>query len=492
MRFKSLIAAIIISLVAFTLYSPLSAQAYAGANSDYLDGIMNLIESKYNYDVDETELLEGAVKGMFYSLDDYTEFYTKEEAEKFLQSVDGNYEGIGVVLSRMGNFVIISRVFQNSPAETAGLCAGDKIAIVDDKEVIGTSIDTVSSLIKGEKGSTVSLGIIRNGSKDIIKINVARDRIKVNPVGYEIRDNIAYLSIQTFNSNTYKYLHKALMEIDKEQVNKIILDLRNNTGGEVKQAVAVAREFVPAGIITTLTFGAGKQEDIVFKSSLKECKYELVVLVNSMTASSSEILAGAIQDSKAGILVGTKTYGKARVQSVTPILTSAASAKYAKQNGINTVNANYLINKGVRPVNDDILGWAKITTGIYLTPANRNIDEQGLSPDLTVEDHKLVNGVYVNNIIKLGKTMKPGLNSESMDVYNAEKILLISGYDIDKPDMILDGKTFKAIKQFQKDEGLYPYGVLDYNTQEAFNHQRERLLLEIDKQYAEAVKILNK
>lgn len=459
------------------------------ADSTYLQGVMQFIKNRYNYEIGQGQLTEGSVKGMFEQLDEYSEFYTREDAQKFLESVDGNYEGIGIALSKDKDYIVIIKVFPASPAETAGLLSGDKIVTVDQKDVIGSSIDEVTTLIRGERGSLVTLGIIRNSSNNVMEISAKREGIKLNPVNGEIREGIGYISIDSFNSNTNEYLKNVLKEMDAARVSQLILDLRDNTGGEVAQAVAVARHFVPAGTITTLKFRSG--DDDVYTSALAKAKYQIAVLVNKNTASASEILSGAIQDSKAGILVGSKTYGKARVQSLVPFLTPEAYNRYSRQFNDLTVDANDLIlHHNIQASDSEVLGWAKITTGTYLTPAGKFIDGKGLVPDINIEDPGLVNGIEVRNISQLNRSSKPSLNSSDMNVYNAEKILAAAGYQVDKPDLNLDVKTWAAIKKFQKETKLYPSGVLDYATQEAFNKQRQKLLLRFDLPYAKAIEYL--
>lgn len=459
------------------------------ADSTYLQGVMQFIKNRYNYEIGQGQLTEGSVKGMFEQLDEYSEFYTREDAQKFLESVDGNYEGIGIALSKDKDYIVIIKVFPASPAETAGLLSGDKIVTVDQKDVIGSSIDEVTTLIRGERGSLVTLGIIRNSSNNVMEISAKREGIKLNPVNGEIREGIGYISIDSFNSNTNEYLKNVLKEMDAARVSQLILDLRDNTGGEVAQAVAVARHFVPAGTITTLKFRSG--DDDVYTSALAKAKYQIAVLVNKNTASASEILSGAIQDSKAGILVGSKTYGKARVQSLVPFLTPEAYNRYSRQFNDLTVDANDLIlHHNIQASDSEVLGWAKITTGTYLTPAGKFIDGKGLVPDINIEDPGLVNGIEVRNISQLNRSSKPSLNSSDMNVYNAEKILAAVGYQVDKPDLNLDVKTWAAIKKFQKETKLYPSGVLDYATQEAFNKQRQKLLLRFDLPYAKAIEYL--
>lgn len=485
------LSSLLICMFVFTLlFTSTPAIAGENVNNVYLEGVMQFIKSRYNYELGEGQLLEGSVKGMFEQLDDYSEFYTQEDAKQYLEAVDGNYEGIGIVLSKDQNYIVITKIFPASPAETAGLLGGDKIVTINKKNVIGSTIDEVSSLIRGERGTLVTLGVMRNGSNTVLEISAKREGIKLNPVNGEIREGIGYISIDSFNSNTNEFLIKVLKEMDTAKVYKLILDLRDNTGGEVGQAVAVARHFVPVGTITTLKFRAG--DDIVYSSSLVKARYQIAVLVNKNTASASEILGGAIQDSKTGMLIGTKTYGKARVQSVVPLLTPEAYNKYSRQFNDLTVDANDLVlHHDIEPSDDEILGWAKITTGTYLTPAGRFIDGIGLQPDIAVEDPGLANGIEVRNISILNKTSKPTLNSSDINVYNAEKILTAGGYAVDKPDLNLDIKTWEAIKKFQIDNKLYPSGVLDFATQELFNKQRQNMLVKFDRQYAKAVEYLN-
>jgi len=493
MKKKSIVWIMLINFAMISVFSPLSlATENAASNTSsmtYLQAVMQLAKNEYNFELSDQDLLENTVKGIFSSMDDYTEFFSQEEAGEFLEMVGGQYVGIGVVLSKMESYVVITRVFPSSPAETVGIISGDKIVTINDKDVVGASVDEVTSLIRGQSNSQVKLGIIRNSNKTIHSINVTRKEIKINPVNYDIRDGIAYLSIDTFNANTYEYLSLALDAIDAAKVNRIILDLRNNTGGDLDQSIAVAERFVPEGVITSLHYLKYPEKNCIYRSSMKKSPYKLVVLVNDMSASASEVLAGAIQDSQAGKLVGIKTYGKARVQSIIPILTPAAYEKYGQKTGL--VDASALGDLQNQDFSDeDLLGWAKITVATYATPSGKMIDGQGLQPDERVSSHDVVKDVNINSISKLQRILKPGLNDEGYDVYNAEKILRVSGYDVDMPDMVLDQKTFAALKKFQQDHGMASYGVLDFSTQDVLNQQYYKLLPEIDRQYARALEII--
>jgi len=458
---------------------------------EFLKGVIDMLEDRYNGEISVEELVKGALRGMFDTLDDYTVFYDPEEAETFLSDMQGNYEGIGVMMSIRDEYITIVKVFPNSPAQRAGLDVGDRIVAVEGQSVSGMALDAVAAKIKGEAGTIVKLGIIKNGESEVTFVDVERASVKYNPVNYEIRGDIGYIQLDVFNSNTYEFVAQALDYMDQNNITKIILDLRGNPGGTVDQAVEVARRFVPEGVITKLAFKSEGTPDIIYSSELKELKYKLAVLVNGMTASASEIIAGAVQDTNSGVIIGTRTFGKSKVQNIIPILTPSAFKKYEQQLGVKLVDAYDLLRYyGVVPFDSEIVGWTKMTTGEYLTPNGRVIDGVGIEPDIFVEDPIAVLGINIQTVQFLQKKIKPGLGSEGIDVLNAEKILKLSGYKIDEPDMVLDQKTFEAIMEYQAKNGLYPYGVLDFTTQQYLNEDLAELICNIDRQYGKAVEIL--
>lgn len=486
---------VIAVIIMLCLMLPQLAYAEETSASDkdleYLRSVMDMIKSKYKGEVSDSQLIEGALKGMFDSMDDYTTYFTPKEAEDFLGEMDGSYQGIGVSISQDGDYIVVGKAFPGSPAERAGIYTGDKIVEAGGKSLIGASSEEAVTLIKGEAGTKVILGIVRSGTSGVIKLEVERAQITINPVSYEIRNGIGYIKLDMFNANTVEYMRKAVDEMDKNKVTKIVLDLRDNPGGEANMAVMTAGMFVPKGLITKLDFKDENRPDELYYSFLEEPKYKLAVLVNKMSASASEILAGAIQDTKAGVLVGTQTFGKAKVQSVFPILTPEAYKKYEEKLGKKITTGEELWDLGINPLITEVIGWTKITTGMYTTPNGRMIDGKGLTPDVQAEDPVKVNNIDLGSIQKLAKTVKPTLNGEGPEVYNTEKILKAGGYEVDNPDSRLDEKTFKAIMKFQSDSGLFSYGTLDFATQQALNDRLDKLILENDKQYAKAVEVLN-
>lgn len=460
-------------------------------NSSYLESVMDMVNEKYKGQITQKKLIEGALKGMFDTMDPYTTYYTRDEAESFFGDMNGSYKGIGVMFSEFDGKFVVDKVFNSSPAEEAGILAGDIIVEVDGTSIIGVSSEEAASLIKGEEGTKVTLGIIRDGQDEIIRCEVTRKEIRVSPVSYYIKDGIGYIKLEMFNSNASESMNKAFEEMDKNNITKIILDLRDNPGGEVNQTVSIAKKLVPEGLITKLDYKSELQKDEEYYSSLKKLKYKLVVLVNEMSASASEILAGAIQDTGSGTLVGTKTFGKGKVQNVYPILTPEASKKYEQEFGVKIINGfDLFVSHGISPDDDEIMGWIKITTGEYYTPDGRMIDGKGLEPDIYVENEKTLGNINPKSISKLKKMSKPSLNTESTDVFNAESILLLSGYEVDTPDTLMDAKTVRAVADFQKDCGLFSYGVLDYTTQQALNDKLEELIVSTDRQYTRALELL--
>lgn len=468
-------------------------QVGGSKDSNYIENVMDMVIDRYKGEIDSQKLLEGALKGLFSTMDPYTTFYTKEEAESFMLSINGTFVGIGIAYSEVNGKFVIEYVYSSSPAEEAGLRVGDVIIEVDRRSMVGRSLEEISTFLLGEEGTKVTVGVQRDGKSEIIRYELTRREIRIEPVSYSIDGKIGYIKLESFNSNACEAVDKALDHMNKNGTTKIILDLRDNPGGEVNQAVLIARRFVPEGLITKLDFKSESMKDESYYSYLKEPKYKLVVLVNRSSASASEILAGAVQDTGAGTLVGTKTFGKGKIQNLFPILTPEASDKYGQELGGSFVDAQDLfIKSGKSPKEDEIIGWIKITTGEYYTPDGRMIDGVGLEPDVYVENTEDVRmGVALERIEKLKKVVKPYLNDENEEVYNAESILMFAGYDVDKPDNIMDEKTVQAVAKFQKDCGMYSYGVLDFATQQALNEKLDDLISNKDMQYLKAIELLS-
>jgi len=219
-------------------------------------------------------------------------------------------------------------------------------------------------------------------SIDELKVNIFN---KTNDstnksIEYEIKDDIGYIYIYTFNDHIYDKTVDILKIMDDEKINKIVLDLRNNKGGDLMESIKTAKLFVKGGLIAKIHYYSQELEDIEYYSNLKELKYNLIVLVNEETASAAELIAGAVQDSKSGYVVGSKTFGKAKIQKIIPIITEKAYIKnklYEKP----TVNLFEAMEHGSIIFEEDLLGWAKLTVGCFYNRSGKEIDGKGINPD---------------------------------------------------------------------------------------------------------------
>ena len=468
-------------------YQP-TGQTPSTEQKEYLDSVRAFIKEKYNGDIPEEDLNKATnLKDMFGTLDDYSEFMTPEEFNNFITSLSGSVEGIGVLANNeeKSKYITIDKVYKDSPAWNAGVLPGDQIAEINGESVVGKTFDEAMDMVKGDAGTKVKLGLLRQGEKNTITLEITREIIDIPTVHYEIRGNVGYLQINSFSANTSSGVATALEYFDSEKITRVIMDLRYNPGGYVDEAVAVARYFVPKGVITKLDYKDEAAADQTYYSSRIKLKYKLAVLVNEYSASASEILTGAIKDTKAGIIVGTKTFGKAKVQSFFPLLNEEAFQSFNKNNEIKKVNA---LDFTYYPMDSDIVGWAKMTVGLYYTPNGQCIDLNGIEPSVKVAEDTTV--IPVSLLEPLTVTVKPKLGTTYLDVFYAEAILKNLNYNVDPPDNVLDKKTVTAIAEFQKDNKLYSYGVLDFSTQRLLNNKLADMKQSKDPVYIMAAKLI--
>ena len=315
--------------------------------------VIHLINSNYLYDTPRDGLVDGAIKGMVKSLDPYSSFQDAEENKTLMNSIKGTFGGIGVHLSTADpTQLVIMRPIKGSPAERAGLEAGDIIVAIDETDVATISHDKAVAILRGEPGSKVTVGIYRPKDKEEFSVSLIRDHISVPTVeGNPLpgRSDIALIDISSFTVQTGEELEKVLREMNIDQYKGIIFDLRFNYGGEVHAAIKVASMLVPEGPIVHIVNKNGETDSR--NATANYIDKPFVILINEYTASSAEIVAGAVKDYGSGTLIGTKSYGKGVVQTVFPL------------DG----------NTSVR-----------LTTDKYLTPNKNDIHEKGIEPDVSV------------------------------------------------------------------------------------------------------------
>jgi len=328
------------------------------ANLEPFFEALNLIRFEYvKKDIDLDEIIQGAIRGMLKVLDDpYTRYMDpqalkREQEDMFL----GHFGGLGIIISIKDDQLTIISPIEDTPAYRAGIKAGDKIVKINGKSTEGMALDEAVNILRGEKGTEVTLGIKRENIEELLEITIIRDIIEVKAVKKEVmgRDNnIGYIRITTFNINTDPELKEILNEFKKDSdIQGIILDLRNNPGGLLDSAIEVASKFIKEGPVVHIKDRDGIVATIESRGN-KYPEWPLFVLVNEGSASASEIVAGAIQDYKRGKLLGERTFGKGVVQQV-----------FNLQDG-----------SGIA-----------ITTSEYHTPSERSINHIGIEPDILVE-----------------------------------------------------------------------------------------------------------
>lgn len=323
----------------------LFAEVVAQVQKDYLDY------------PDAKETVYAAIKGMLTTLDPYSEFLDEEAYKRMQTNTSGTFGGLGMYIGiRMKRLTVISPI-EDTPAYKAGVSAGDQISEIDGKSTVGISIESAVQKLRGEPGTSVTITVIREGEEEPLKFTIVRDIITIQTVKHRIlHGDIGYLRVTSFTETTAADVDKAFDEFEKHNLNGIILDLRNNPGGLLSSAVNVASHFVKEGSLIVYTQGRdkSKKEEFFAQKALTEKKYPLVVLVNRGSASGSEIVAGAIKDNKSGLVMGTRTFGKASVQKIFPM---------------------------GRELSLDVA--VKLTVAHYYTPSGRDIHKLGIKPHIT-------------------------------------------------------------------------------------------------------------
>ena len=359
-----LIVIIVTSLVtAFTTYQYLSNNgiSYSKVNTTSLEGLeytlsqfRSELEKKYIGEINDEELIEGAVKGYVDALGDpYTTYYTKKEMKTIMEETNGNFVGIGVYMTKdlEKNAILIIKPIENSPAEKAGILPGDLITKVDDVEYTGDKLEEASNKIRGEEGTKVKLEIYRNGETKTFELT--RTKVVVSHVTTKVLNNdIGYIAISDFEGECASEFETKYKQLEKQGIKKLIIDIRNNGGGIVDEALKIANMLVDKDSTLLITKDKSDKEEITKATEKPIINMPTVVLVNGYSASASEILAGALKDNGKATLVGTKTYGKGIIQEL------------------------HQLSDG---------SGLKITVSEYYTPNHNAIHKIGITPDVEID-----------------------------------------------------------------------------------------------------------
>jgi len=374
------------TIVTTQVAAPLLAQeAEANTNVyeqlDLFGDIFERIRAEYVEEVDEGDLIEAAINGMLTSLDPHSSYLSPDDAEEMQVRTRGEFGGLGIEVTQEEGFVKVVSPIDGTPADNAGVEAGDFITHVDGESVLGLTLDDAVDRMRGPVGSEIVITVVREGEPEPFDVSIIRDTIKIRAVRARTEQQSVVLRVTTFNDQTFKNLEEAYAEQVEaaggaEKVNGIVLDLRNNPGGLLTQAIKVSDAFLEEGEIVS-TRGRDPQDGDRFNASPGDITggKPVVVLINGGSASASEIVAGALQDHRRAVVVGTKSFGKGSVQTVMPLRGDGAM---------------------------------RLTTSRYYTPSGRSIQALGVSPDILVEQPRRARGEPDE-----AEDETPGLRSEA-------------------------------------------------------------------------------
>jgi carboxyl-terminal processing protease len=413
--------------------------------------VLDILSERYLEEISVDQLVDAAIKGMIDQLDDpQTNFLDVSSWEEMMIKTTGSFSGIGIEIHSVDDYITIIAPIKGTPGERAGLLAGDRIVEVDGQDIQGfTTMDAVK-LMRGQEGTRVVLKVMRDGVRQPLTFEIVRGNIHMPSVFHSLLENkIGYIEITNFDDETGEDFKVALMELETKGMAGLILDLRDNPGGLLSEAVDVAQELLPAGPITHVVDREGEIINSYHSYGVAKA-YPAVILVNGGSASASEIIAGAFQDSGAGILVGTKTYGKATVQHLEGLS--------------NSTGIKYTIAK-------------------YRTPAGRDIHGEGLVPDEVVELPK----IFMTRYHMLTADLNPG--DENSSVFFLQQSLAGLGYNVTE-NGIFDSETEKAVRSFQTQQGIAVTGKVNQETRTKLQEEVSSILEKSDTQKQKAIELI--
>ena len=404
---------------------------------DLFGDVFERVRAQYVEEKTDEEMIENAINGMLTALDPHSAYLDNEKFEDMQVNTRGEFGGLGIEVTMENGVVKVVSPIDDTPAARAGIQAGDYIVQIDDEPVIGLSLSEAVDKMRGKVGTEINLLVTREGAEAPLELTLIRDVIKIRSVRHRVEGNSGYIRITTFNNNADAGVKKAVQEIKAElgnNLNGYVLDLRNNPGGLLNQAIAVSDAFLDKGEIVS-TRGRHEEDtkrDNATAGDLAE-GLPIVVLINGGSASASEIVAGALQDHRRAILLGTKSFGKGSVQTVIPLPGHGAM---------------------------------RLTTARYYTPSGRSIQAKGIEPDIIVEPAKIevydVSGRLREENLKGALDRKPVNDNEDeaseedgeeeiQDYQLLRALDLLNGLTLYKPQMI-EKETVEAPSSAQTQE----------------------------------------
>lgn len=480
-RIRYTLAIIILIVAAGFKTSPLCAQQSQefeiSKNLDIFITLYKELNTNYVDDINASELMQTGINAMLDDLDPYTVYIPEAEIEDYRFMTTGEYGGIGSLIHQQDGKIIISEPYENAPAQKAGLKAGDRILKVNDKSTEGKSVDDVSSILKGQPGTSLKLEVERNGMSKPLIININREKIVLDAVPYYgmLNGEIGYIKLTSFTQTASAEVKKAFLNLKQEHdVKGIVLDLRDNGGGLLTEAVNIVNLFVNKGELVVSTKGKQPDKNKTYRTLLDpvDAEIPLIVLVNGSSASASEIVSGALQDLDRAVIMGRNTYGKGLVQNIFPLTYNTqvkiTVAKYYIPSGrcIQAIDYAHKDGNGIAGHIPDSLITA------YKTKHGRTVyDGKGIAPDVELDTTRFSSVAY-NLFIKYlifdyatkfaaenAEIPKPGAFRITDDIFDDfKKFVSAKGFEFSTAA----DRDLTALKQAAQAEGCWDEIKTDY------------------------------
>ena len=420
--------------------------------------LQNYIKTYYKDATTDGQLSEAQLKGMFNSLDPYSNYYTKEEFKDLNESLSGSFVGIGVHIEPYNGYLKVTKPIKGGPAEKAGITTGDVIIKVDGKSISGLPTESSVKMIKGAEGTKVKVTVLKGLSGKEVTLELTRAVIKVEVVDSKmLKGNVGYVSMGEFDAGSASEVILAIKKLEAQKASKIVLDLRDNPGGYLSEAISLAEYFLPEKAeIMRIDYRAGDDEIVLDQTGMADLP--MVVLVNGNSASASEIVAAALQKNKRAKIVGETSYGKGTVQDVVRL-----------------------------PEGDGF----KLTIAEYKGPNNTKINGIGVKPDYVVKANDQEQAKAFESLAPMfeEKTYKSG--GYGLNVFGAQQRLNLMGQTL-KLTSKMDAPTIKALKAYQQANKLVASGNLDLATKKSLEEKTNQLYNRItsDIQLEKALEVL--
>lgn len=469
------------------------------ANIERFIQVLTKVRDHYVEPVTTDKLMDNAIRGMLRTLDPYSQYLDKEEAERLETTTHGAFGGIGISIGMRDSWVTVVSPIEGTPAWRAGMQGGDRIIRIDGASTEGFSLDDAMKRMRGEKGTKVVLTIFREGRDKPMDFEIVRDIIQIKSVPFAgvLENGVGYIRLSSFSEKSREEIDQALSKIEKQKVRGLILDLRFNPGGLLSQAVEVSEEFAPRGkkIVYTRGRDPSQNRDFISTADQPHLGYPLVVLVNQWTASASEIVSGAVQDLDLGVVAGQTTFGKGLVQTVIPLTRSVrgpklklTTAKYYTPSG-RCIQKDEQLKDGALAADDEESDEAvpalpdslKVKKPLpeYKTEMGRTVfGGGGIAPDIELDEVKIPplvqdleqKQVFFKFAVKYAVKHKeapkdyaltPAIRDEFRDLLKAEKVETRADSLVAVQRWIDTGVRRELARRYEGDEAAYRIAISD-------------------------------